>query len=98
DQTGVVYAPGTGLTYAEKGSKQVSVVGKEEKRAFTALITVTADGDLLPIQAIYNNSTSRSQPDKTSRGYQKLSDLGCKFVSSCTDNHWANQKTSRAYI
>lgn len=98
DQTGVVYAPGTGVTYAERGSKQVSVVGKEEKRAFTTLITVSDDGNLLPFQGIYIGSTHRSQPDKTSRGYQELAELGCKFVSSGTDNHWANQQTTRAFI
>ncbi|KAJ7328285.1 hypothetical protein DFH08DRAFT_1023683 [Mycena albidolilacea] len=67
DQTGVIYAPGNGLTYAERGSKQ--------KRAFTILIPFAGDGTVLPFQGIYVGST-RSQPDNDVRGYRELLELG----------------------
>ncbi|KAF8981728.1 hypothetical protein BDQ17DRAFT_1262757 [Cyathus striatus] len=58
DQTQVVLSPGSGMTYAECGSSQVSIVGAEDKRAFTAFINILADGTLLPFQAIYQGQTS----------------------------------------
>lgn len=53
DQTQAVYAQGSNLTWAQTGSVQVSVVGEDEKRAFTAVVSVSNSGVLLPFQAIY---------------------------------------------
>ena len=69
DQTQVVYAPGDKMTYAERGSKQVSLVGGDEKRAFTVMVSVANDGTLLPFQAIYEGKTAVSTPSKTSLHY-----------------------------
>ena len=52
DQTQVVYAPGNKMTYAPIGAKQVSLVGGDEKWAFTAMVSIANDGTLLPFQAI----------------------------------------------
>ena len=40
DQMQVVFAPGDKMTYAEKGAKQVSLVGGDEKRAFTMMVSI----------------------------------------------------------
>jgi hypothetical protein len=53
DQMQMVYVPGNCLTYNPTGAKQVAVVGIEEKRAFTLMVSVAADGTILPFQAIY---------------------------------------------
>ncbi|KAJ7158958.1 hypothetical protein C8R43DRAFT_882155, partial [Mycena crocata] len=53
DQTGIIYLPGSRMTYAPRGSKQVPLLGNEEKRAFTALLAVSAAADLLPVQCVY---------------------------------------------
>ncbi|KAJ7027040.1 hypothetical protein C8F04DRAFT_1295668, partial [Mycena alexandri] len=95
DQTQVVYAPGTGLTWAERGAKQVSVVGVEEKRAFTLVVSVAADGSCVPWQVIYKGSSPRSRPDAWARGHKELTDLGFQFVSSGIDTYWANQATMK---
>jgi hypothetical protein len=58
DRTQVVYAPGDKMTWAETGSKQVALIGGEEKRAFTVLVSVASDGTVLPMQAIYSGKTS----------------------------------------
>jgi hypothetical protein len=58
DQTQRLYAMGNQLTYAETGSRQVSILGGDEKRAFTVLVTVTSAGLLLPFQAIYHGKTN----------------------------------------
>ena len=53
DQTQAVYAQGSNLTWTQTGSAQVSAVGEDEKRAFTAVVSVSNSGILLPFQAIY---------------------------------------------
>jgi hypothetical protein len=52
DQTQVVYAQDSKLTWALTGSCQVTVIGKDEKRAFTVTVSVSNSGTLLPFQAI----------------------------------------------
>ena len=42
---------------AGEGSKQVPVVGKEDKREITVLLTISAAGTLLPPQVIYQGKT-----------------------------------------
>ncbi|KAF8144898.1 hypothetical protein K438DRAFT_1497667, partial [Mycena galopus ATCC 62051] len=98
DQTQIIHAPGTGLTWAEKGAKQVSVVGMEEKRAFTTMVALSIDGTLLDSQLIYQGSTPRSRPDSHARGYHQLADVGCKFVSLCTDTYWSNFGTMKEFV
>ncbi|KAJ7035961.1 hypothetical protein C8F04DRAFT_1181741 [Mycena alexandri] len=44
DQTGVYIRPSQGQTFAPRGSKQVDLHGKDEKRALTLGIATTADG------------------------------------------------------
>jgi hypothetical protein len=69
DQTQVLFAPGDKVTWAEKGAKQVAVLGGEEKRAFTVMMTVASDGTLLPLQAIYAGKTPCSCPSQDSPHY-----------------------------
>ncbi|KAJ7222042.1 hypothetical protein C8J57DRAFT_1094600, partial [Mycena rebaudengoi] len=68
-----------------RGSKQVSVVGLEEKCAFTLVVSLAADGTLVPFQAIFTGKSTRSRPHHYARGYKELSEVGCRFVHSGTD-------------
>ncbi|KAE9389233.1 hypothetical protein BT96DRAFT_783375, partial [Gymnopus androsaceus JB14] len=54
DQTQTVYQPGTKFSWNTTGEKQVNVVGKDDKRAFTLVPSISASGDVLPMQAIYS--------------------------------------------
>jgi hypothetical protein len=98
DQTQRLFASGDKLTYAETGSKQVSVVGADEKRAFTVMVTVTSAGTLLPFQAIYQGKTERSCPAPTSPNYKDAIDSGFCFEYSGTKTYWANQRTMRLFV
>jgi hypothetical protein len=53
DQTQVIYAQGSKLTWTKTGSRQVTVIGEDEKRVFTVVVSVSNSGELLPFQAIY---------------------------------------------
>lgn len=75
------------------GSSQVSVLGAEEKCAFTVNVGVSASGKVLPFQAIYAGKTDRSCPSKQSPYYQPALDIRIQFVFSGTDTYWANHET-----
>lgn len=98
DQTQSLYAYGSQLTWAETGSRQVSVVGQDEKRAFTLFVGVSLSGVLLPFQAIYHGQTERSLPRSTAPGYDRAMELGFRFEPSKSDTYWSTQQTMRDYV
>jgi hypothetical protein len=98
DQTQVVFAPGDKMSWAETGSKQVAVLGIEEKRAFTVLISVASDGTVLPMQVIYTGKTSRSQPAATSPHHADLIAAGFLLQESGTTTYWSNLETMKIFV
>ncbi|KAI0356402.1 hypothetical protein OH77DRAFT_1379553, partial [Trametes cingulata] len=99
DQTQVLYSAGNKLTYAKKGAKQVAVVGADEKRAFTLMVGISASGEALPFQAIYQGTdASRSLPKANARGMAEARELGFLFVLSRTKTYWATLETMKAYV
>ncbi|KAJ7330913.1 hypothetical protein DFH08DRAFT_671314, partial [Mycena albidolilacea] len=87
--TGVVYLPGSQMTYTPHGSKQVRLIGNEEKHAFMVLLDVSGAGDPLPIQCIYKGKTFLEEC-----GGAKF----CFGFSGKTRNHWSNQKTMYKWV
>ena len=98
DQTQLVYAPGTKLTWAETGAKQVSVVGLDEKRAVTLVVSVANNGDLLPFQVVYKGHSSRSLPQESAKHYKNCIDAGMKFESSKTNTYWSTEETMKRLV
>ena len=98
DQTHVIYAAGVSETYALKGSKQVEVVGKDEKRGFTTVVGISLSGDVLPFQIIYAGHTRRSLPTPDAPEYfQATETLKFCFESGGT-NHWSTLSTMESYV
>ncbi|ELT87687.1 hypothetical protein CAPTEDRAFT_199284 [Capitella teleta] len=62
DQTGLSIVPTSSWTLAEKGAKQVEIVGLDDKRQITALLGCSLTGDLLPLQLIYTGKTDKCHP------------------------------------
>lgn len=84
--------PGGGLrTYDEKGVKQVALHGKTEKRGFTAVLGISADGFLLGTQAVWKEKTDALLPSADLEE-AALQDIGLTFVSN-SRNHWSSLKT-----
>ena len=98
DQTGVVYAQGSNITWAQTNSKQVSVVGGEEKRAFTLVTSVCANGELLPFQAVYKGKSTASLPDIGSVGMKESLTAGMVFSVSGTETHWSTHETMHEFV
>ncbi|TFY75668.1 hypothetical protein EWM64_g8344, partial [Hericium alpestre] len=97
DQTGVIVASTDSRTFEVEGSKQVSVVNKEEKRAWTAVVAVSANGDVLPTQIVMKGGTERSLPSSKSSCYAEAKDLGFIF-SYNPANYWSSLPLMEEYL
>ncbi|PPR08056.1 hypothetical protein CVT24_010855 [Panaeolus cyanescens] len=98
DQTQLVYAPGSKVTWAETGAKQVQVLGIDEKRAITVMVSVACDGTALPLQAIYTGKTHKSLPSPQSPNYNDAIEAGFQFVPSGTGTYWSTVETMQQFV
>jgi hypothetical protein len=92
DQTGVHLAPVDSRTYESTGSKEVMMIGAEDKRQITACIASSLDGDLLPLQLIFQGKTNACHPPSTA-----ASDAAHVHLTH-SENHWSNQQTMKDWI
>ena len=99
DQTLIYFSAGAEETYAAIGSKQVEVVGKDEKRGFTLMVGISMSGEVLPFQAIFSGKTPASLPTSAAPSYSKATeDLKFRFEYSGGDNHWSTIDTMKSYV
>jgi hypothetical protein len=61
--SGSKMVPVSQWTMAMRGSKQVAVTGRDDKREITLLLAVSLDGNLLPPQVLYAGKTSAVHPN-----------------------------------
>jgi hypothetical protein len=98
DQTQVVVQTQGGSTFEEEGAKQVAVVGKEEKRAWTAVVAVAASGDVLPLQIVMKGSDpKRSLPKATA---PMMDEANTRKFDWALGGHtyWSNLETMKTYF
>ena len=89
DQTGVKLVPVSSWTMAESGSKQIPVIGLEDKREITVVLAATATGTLLPPQVIYQGKTSGCHAKVT---------FPEKWHITHSESHWSTEKTMLEYV
>ena len=71
------------------GTKHVSIAGTEDKKEITALITVSATGEVIPPQLLYGGKTERCHPR-----FNFPNDWDVWH----TPNHWSNEGTVLCYL
>jgi hypothetical protein len=98
DQTQLLYAPGDKMTWTDTNSKQVELVGAEEKRAFTVMVSVANDGTALPFQAIYQGLSTKSCPSSKAPKYDECEAAGFLFQYSNTSTYWSNQARMEDFV
>lgn len=98
DQTQTVYQQGTKTTWNKKGAKQVAVVGHDEKRAFTLVPSISASGEWLSTQAIYQGKSHASCPSPNSKCYNDAKELGLQIKFSKTNTYWSTQQTMKELV
>jgi hypothetical protein len=97
DQTQVVVQDTTSSTFAEQGSKQVKVTGKEEKRAWTAVVAVSKSGEVLPTQVVMKGGSPRSLPPSNAPFMAEAKKQGITSVWN-VKNYWSNLATMKTYF
>ena len=89
DETGVRIVPAKETTMAKRGSRQVQVIGLDDKRQITAVMACSMSGDLLPLQVVYGGKTDKCHP---------RFDFPDDFHITHSVNHWSNQTTTEQWI
>lgn len=92
DQTGVLLAPADSRTYEAHGAKEIKVISADDKRQITACIASSLNGDLLPVQLIFQGKTAQCHPPLTEEAKTAHVHL------THSENHWSNQTTMQEYI
>jgi hypothetical protein len=98
DQTQVMYAQGSNLTWTKCGAKQVATIGEDEKRAFIAVVSALCSRKLLPLQLIYQGATTKSCPQSTAPCYEECVSHSFRFEFSKTDTYWSTQETMESLV
>ncbi|KIJ38219.1 hypothetical protein M422DRAFT_146807, partial [Sphaerobolus stellatus SS14] len=98
DQQQTHFQMGSDRTWAPSGDKQVAGVGKEEKRAFTLLVAVSASGELLPFQAIWDGVHIRSLPKLAPEIATEFRKLGFLLELSKTNTYWSTEETMKNWV
>ena len=62
DQTAMKIVPSCTWTMEKRGTKRVEIKGVDDKRQITAVFACTVSGKFLPIQLIYQGTTTRCHP------------------------------------
>jgi hypothetical protein len=98
DQIGNYILPSSGTTFAEHGLKQVDIVAKDEKRAYTLLVASTPEGTFLPFQQVWSGGTERSLPSPQAHGMTEGKEKGFDFAfakSNKKGSHFSTLKTMK---
>ncbi|CAK5278788.1 unnamed protein product, partial [Mycena citricolor] len=101
DQAGNYVLPAGSHTFHDKGAKQINVVAKDEKHAYTMMITSSAAGDFLPIQAIWAGKTAGSLPSNNAPNMAEALDRGFVFSSAKsakTTSHFSTFSTMKEWV
>ena len=98
DQTGKYLMGTKDKTYNKRGSKQIDLAAKDEKRAYTLCVSTTANGDVLPFQQVWSGKTRSSLPKDDADGMSEAKELGFDFACAASDkktSHFSTLKTMK---
>ncbi|KAL0569111.1 hypothetical protein V5O48_012860 [Marasmius crinis-equi] len=102
DQMGIYVLPSSSSTWHTRGDRQVDIVAKEEKRAFTLMVASTPTGVLLPFQAVWPGKTKNSLPSQKAEGMDKAQEYGFQFTFAASEknprSHFSTLKTMKEWI
>jgi hypothetical protein len=92
DPTGLHLVPADNHTYEKMGSQEVRVIGGDDKRQITVCVGSSMNGDLLPLQLIFQGKTQQCLPARTPEA------AAAGFHLTKSENHWSSLETMKEYI
>ena len=93
NQIGSNILPSSGTTFAERGTRQVDIVAKDEKRAYTLLVVSTPEGTFLPFQQVWGGTSEQSIPLAKAHGMSDAQDYGFDFTFAKSNRHGSHFST-----
>ncbi|KAF7372434.1 DDE superfamily protein [Mycena venus] len=101
DQTGVMLMVANNKTYNPKGSRQLDIHGRDEKRAYSLLVGSTPKGKLLTFQQVWSGKTKASLPRDNAPGMAAAKKYRFHFAfaeSKKTTSHFSTLKTMKEWV
>ena len=89
DQMGTKIVPISNWTMEIQGTKQIDMIGFDDKRELTVLLAVSLSGVLLPLQVIYAGKTTRCHPNVTTLAGWHLTH---------SPSNWSTKETMLDYV
>lgn len=86
------------MTFAEQGSRQVDIVAKDEKCAYTLLVASTPEGTFLPFQQVWAGASAQSLPLTSAQRMAEACSHGFDFAfakSNKCGSHFSTLKTMK---
>jgi hypothetical protein len=74
------------------------VIGEDENRAFTVVVSVSNSGELLPFQAIYQGQTAKTCPSRSAPNYDEAKGAGFRFKFSKSKTYWSTHETMHSLV
>jgi hypothetical protein len=96
DQTGKYLMGKEKSMYEVRGSKQVSLAGKDKKQAYTLCTATTAAGNAIAFQQVWSGKTTKSLPSNQADGMAEALALGFHFAVAASPkvtSHFSTLKT-----
>ncbi|KZV94983.1 hypothetical protein EXIGLDRAFT_611197, partial [Exidia glandulosa HHB12029] len=97
DQGGFSLLPSGKKTWAERGAKQITVHGHDEKRQMTMLVASSCSGELLPFQTVWGGKRADSLPSPAADGWAEAEALGFKHAHGDT-RHWSSRQSMKEWV
>ena len=74
------------------------MIGEDEKRAFTVVVSISNSGDLLPFQVIYQGNSNKSCPNSSAPDYDNAKAAGFHFEYSKTKTYWSTHEMMHSFV
>jgi hypothetical protein len=95
-QTRIHLVPTRGdRTWETKGAKHIQVLGIEDKKQITTIVSSSTNGTLLPLQIVFQGTTNHSLPPMN-KGRRTCYSFG--FHSTFSSNNWSTLETTKQFI
>jgi hypothetical protein len=99
DQTGVLLMSANNSTYADTKLRQVPMIGQDEKRQITAVVTSTLDGDLLPLQLIFSGQDHNKKQQKSVPSLNEVTTRRTRgWHLTQTENQWSSLESMKDLV
>lgn len=102
DQTGIILVPAANYSFDDVKATNVKVIGQEEKRAITAVVSSSFDGQLLPLQLVFggqdkNMLIKRAVPSINDPHVREAVERH-HFHLTQTPSHWSTLGTMQEFV